>query len=628
MIHLTYNKKVEDPIYYAQISVRHGKTVSSRTIKRIGKHSELLQITDDPLSYAQNEVANLDASYKEDIDTKMDIAVNFKQKVPATNNIASQSTARNIGYFYIQYILSQLQLKAYCAEIMKDRKAKYDAYGILRFISYARILHPASKLATCRNLSEYYEKPDISHQQVLRFMDVLSDHYNDYLEHLFVKSSRLVKRNTDICYYDCTNFYFEIEKEDEDYIDPVTGEIVSGLRKYGFSKEHRPNPIVGMGLFMDADGLPITMCLYSGANNEQITALPLEKQMNSMFKNKTFVYCADAGLGSYDIRKYNSFGERAFVITQSIKKLSDAMQSVVFDNTDYKLLSSDQSVTIEELKGFDKEKEDNLCLYKDKAYKVFPADLSVELNGFYDTKELANGSSTQTQAKGVVKQYIVVTFSRKMFEYQRFIRNRQIQRAIDLLQNAKNPEDIKKGPNDIRRFIRRKSKEKTVDAYEIDLDRIAKEEKYDGFYATATNLPVMNQNDCVVKSEVERVLKIQRDRYKIEECFRIMKTDFNARPVYHSLDNRIRAHFLFCYTALLAYRLLEKLLSQKGYSITIDNIIETIQNMNVADSQGLYWMSLFTGSKTLDALEDLTKLGIDRLNYKPNALNRIIKKIL
>jgi transposase len=485
---------------------------------------------------------------------------------------------------------------------------------------YARILDPKSKYATWDCKDSYYEEPEFDYQHVLRFMDLLVDHYDEYLSWLYQKSNSIVKRDTSVLYYDCTNFYCECEHSDDDVIDEVTGEIISGLRQYGISKEHRPNPIVEMGLFMDSKGIPITMCIHPGNTSEQLTAIPLEKEVLQMLEGSNFIYCADAGLGSYNIRKFNSMGGRAFIVTQSIKKLSDTLKEAVFNDYDYHLLSNNKPAKISHMKAFDRHQSENLNLYNDFAYKVIHADKALDL-GLYDEKILKNGKTKRVKAKGLLKQRIIITFSRKVMEYQRTVRARQVERARNLLK-LNDPEEIKKGPNDVKRFMKRisetKSGEKAKITYILDEEKIAEEEKYDGYYAVATNL-----ND-----EVKDILAVSHKRYLIEDCFRIMKTNFTGRPINHRLPNRIRAHFMICFTALLVYRLLEAKLDDKGTHVTTDHLIETLKNMNVTNVHDVEYMALYKGSKTLDALMKLMDLNLDRLHYKPKELNGKIKKML
>ena len=345
---LWYDRKSKDPMYFIQQGFRNGKKTSTRNVARIGKHSELLAITDDPLAYAKEQVAKYNEEWKNKKVT-MEMTIDFDEKVKATNDPASASTLRNIGYFYLQQIYHDLQIRSFFQSAAAERKIEFDPDQVNRFLTYARILHPGSKLDTSRHLGRYYEQPDFDYQHILRTMDLMQENYDEYISHLFEHSKSIVKRNTSVCYYDCTNFYFEIEAPDEDYIDEVTGEIIKGFRKYGFSKEHRPNPLVEIGLFVDPDGIPLSMCLTSGSDNEQTTAIPLERKLAEMFDGKPFIYCADAGLGSYNIRKFNSMGGRAFVITQSIKKLSKRLKQAVFNDCDYRLLSSDRPVSLEDM---------------------------------------------------------------------------------------------------------------------------------------------------------------------------------------------------------------------------------------------------------------------------------------
>ena len=616
---LYYDKRLSDPTYYAQQGIRNGKKTTTRNVKNFGKHSELLKITDDPIAYVKAEIDKMNAEYRSGR-LQIELTCDFNERVKKTDREASQSTAVNTGYFFLQHIMGQLNLKDFFTKITADRKMTFNCYDINRFLTYARILDPRSKYGTWDRLDSYYEKPDFAYQHIMRFMDVLEEHYDDYLTWLYKQSSNVVPRQTSVMYYDCTNFYFETEKADDEYVDPVTGEILTGLRQFGYSKEHRPNPIVEMGLFMDQRGIPVSMCLHPGNTSEQLTAVPLEREIVKMLEGAQFVYCSDAGLGSYNIRKFNSLGGRAFIVTQSIKKLSDVLKEAIFEGGDYKLLSDDSPVSIAQMKEFDRFKEENLPLYNDFAYKVIPADHAVDL-GLYEEKVCKNGKVKCVKASGILKQRLIVTFSRKMMEYQRAVRNRQIERARKLLV-TNDPEEIKKGPNDVKRFMKRiaqtKSGEKASVSFVIDKEKIAEEEKYDGFYAVATNLD----------DDAKQVLAISKKRYQIEDCFRIMKTNFSGRPVNHRTPDRIKAHFLICYTALLVYRLLEVKLNDQGTHITTDDLISTLKNMSVVNVHDVHYMALYEGSKALDALTQFTGMVLDRLHYRPKELNQMLKKLL
>lgn len=606
-----YDRKSKDPSYFVQQGIRNGKKVTTKNIFKIGKHSELLaQGHADPLAYAKEVVEEYNKKMKsEKVD--LEITIDFNKKLIPSDNVASKSSLLNIGYFFLQDIYSKLNLKDFIKNITKDKKITYNLNDITRFLTFDRILNPRSKLAAVNNLDFFYEKPSFSHQNVLRGMDILADHYDSYLQHLFENSNTIVKRDTSICYYDCTNYYFEIETADEPYYDEVTGEYLYGLRQYGPSKEHRPNPIVEMGLFMDKDGIPLTMGLYPGNMNEQKTVHELETKLIKTLKNKRLIYCGDAGLGSASIRAFNDMGGRAFIVTQSIKKLSEELQNDIFNDTGYKLLSNNSCVTLKHMKSFNKFDENNISLYQDKAYKEIIVDSNIDL-GLFEEKIFKNGNTKIVKSKANLKQKIIITYSRKMAEYQKNIRNKQIERAKALL--ARGVDDIRKGPNDIARFI--KSTNKTL--YTLDQDRIDLEEKYDGFYAIATNL---------LEDDPKDIIEINSQRYKIEDCFRVLKTNFNGRPVHHRLDNRIVAHFMICYTALLIYRLLEKQLKDKKYDFTINEILTTLKNMNVSNRDGLFYEAEFTSSKVCTALNDLFNFRLDKKYYQNSELTKLVKKI-
>lgn len=608
---LYYDKRLKDPTYYIQQGFRNGKKTTTKNIKRLGKHSELLLITDDPLEYAKNEVKKMNEEYRSGR-SEFVVTMDFNERIPSSDSPCSNSTSLNIGYLYLKDIYAKLNLSDFFKSVSSDRKITYDCNKICQFLTYARILDPASKYGTYDKLDTYYEKPQVEYQHMIRFLDILDRNSDKYLKHLFDNSENIVKRDTSVMYYDCTNYFFETEKPDEEIVDEVTGEIILGLRQFGISKENKTSPIVEMGLIMDSRGIPISMCIHPGNTNEQLTAVPLEKEVIKMTGNKKFIYCADAGLGSYNIRKFNDMCGRAYIVTQSVKKLGQEIKDIVFNDSNYRLLSNDDAITLKEMRTFNKKDANNLSLYNDFAYKVIPANTAMD-TGLYEEKVYKNGRTKKVKAKGTLHQYIIVTFSRKMMEYQRTIRERQLERAKKLLR-LKDPEKIKKGPNDIRRFLKNTSSDTAN--YVLDMDKIHEEEKYDGFYAVATNLD----------DSAKDILAVAQNRYKIEDCFRIMKTNFDARPVFLRKPERIRAHFLICYTALLIYRLMECKLDDNLTHVTTSNLIKTLRNMNVVNMDDMYYKSIYSGSQALDALERCFELQLNRKYYRPSDLNKIVKK--
>lgn len=308
---LNYDKKSKDPTYFIQKGFRIGSKTTTKNIARIGKHSELLMITDDPLAYAREQVAKYNREEKEGR-VSMEVKIDFNQKIKITNNSASSSSSLNIGYFFLQQLYHRLAVGSFFKEVTADSGITFDPNLVNRFLIYDRILYPGSKLNSLRHLNRYYEQPSFDYQHIHRTLDIMAAHYDEYISRLFDSSCGIVRRNTSVCYYDCTNFYFETESPDEDYLDEVTGELVKGLRKYGISKQHQPAPLVEMGLFMDADGIPLTMCLASGSDNEQTTAVPLEKKLTKMLHGKKIHLLCRCGAWLLEYKKFQLHGREGF----------------------------------------------------------------------------------------------------------------------------------------------------------------------------------------------------------------------------------------------------------------------------------------------------------------------------
>ncbi len=635
--------KAKDPTYYGQVGYRDGKKTSTNNVLYFGKKSEILKQHDDPEAYVRSEIAKWNEEHKKRryIEMKYDL----NEKVESVENEEGETTAINIGYFYLQYILKDLHLKEFCDKYFKDYRFKYNAYDILRYLIYERIIDPDSKLQSSKETRTYFGDFDFEYHDILRFMDVLVGADKDdlikdpgqplptevpYIEWLFNKSNKIVKRDFSTVYYDCTNFYYEINRADDAFIDPETGEVLEHpMRKYGISKEHRPNPLVEFGLFTDAQGIPITMCLVPGNTAECTTTLPLEEKVCDMLKdNSDFIYCSDGGLGTYNIRNFNNMGGRHFVVSQSCKKLKSPLKKALFNDYDYRMLSDNSYVHIADLQALDPEKDKDNTLYNDFAFKVVKATVYPDL-GSVDAVRDKDGSPVkdengQIQTEKVddkIDQYLIMTFSRKLQAYQRRVRNSQIERAKQLIATCKDPDEIKKTPNDIRRFIKtikKGSKSETVNfSYVLDDERIEEEEKYDGYGCIATNLV----------ASAKKIIGIAQRRNKIEYCFRMMKTNHDCRPIWHREPRRIRAHFLLCYTALLVQRLLEVKLDEIGCHVTADNLQNALKVMTVNGDKGMY-TALYRAGNTMRSLEKLTGLGLDHKYNTAAMLNSKIRPLL
>lgn len=487
----------------------------------------------------------------------------------------------NVGYLFLEKIYNDLNIKNICEEIQKKHQFHFDLNEILSYLIYARIIYPSSKLETFKQCKKFIKEPNFELHDEYRALSYLAKYLDFIQQEIFNNSKNLIKRNSKVIYYDCTNYFFEIDNEDD-------------LRKYGASKEHRPNPIVGMGLFMDGDGLPLSMNIYPGNRNEQKTLIPEETKIVKNFKldDTKIILCTDAGLSSDKIKKYNIKDGRAFVITQSLKKLKSEIKEKVFDKSDWRIVGDLRNVyNIESI-----EKDSSL---KDKYYDTI----------FYKIVEC------ETQS---VKQDLIVTFCFKYLDYCRNIRNNQIERARKSIQDN---QVTRKGKNqnDYRRFI--ESINSTDDGevaenieYSINQEKIDEEEKYDGFYAITTNLV----------GDIKEIIKIVKGRWEIEESFRIMKSDFLARPINLSREDRINAHFLTCFIALFIYRLLEKKLD---YKYTTTQIINTLKNMNLYEVKGDGYLPTYTRTDLTDELHEKFDFRTDYEINTYNDLKKIFKQI-
>jgi transposase len=471
----------------------------------------------------------------------------------------------NIGYLFLEKIYNELKIKNICNNIEDKYKFKFDLNEILSYLVYARIIYPSSKLETFKQCQNFIQQPNFKLHDEYRALSYIAENIDYIQEQLFANSKNIINRNSSVIYYDCTNYFFEIDNEDD-------------LRKYGISKEHRPNPIVGMGLFMDGDGIPLSFNIYPGNQNEHLTLIPEESKIINDFKldNTKIILCTDAGLASDEIKKYNIKDGRGFVITQSLKKLKDEYKQKIFDKSDWRIPNDLKNIyNLEEIENNEELKEK---YYDTLFYKII---------------------ATETKS---VNQDLIVTFSFKYFDYNRNIRNNQIERAKKSIE-TNNVTRKGKNQNDYRRFIdsinstdNGEVAENTI--YSINEEVIKEEEKYDGFYALTTNLI----------GNIDEILKITKGRWEIEESFRIMKSDFLARPINLSREDRIKAHFMTCFISLLIYRILEKKLN---YKYTSSEILKTLRNMITFESKGDGYIPGYIRNDITDDLHDTFKFRTD-----------------
>ena len=483
----------------------------------------------------------------------------------------------NVGYVFLQDIYHALRLNNICNEISDKYKFNYDLDNILSRLVYSRIIYPSSKLATFELSKKYIEQPNFELHDIYRALEVIAKETDFIQSELYKNSLKVSKRNTNILYYDCTNYFFEIEQE-------------SGLRQYGPSKEHRPNPITQMGLFMDGDGIPLAFNITAGNTNEQITLTPLEEKILEDFKLSKFIVCTDAGLASNANRKFNDKDDRAFITTQSIKKLKKHLMDWALDSNGWYLSGDKKEYNINEIE----KDETSVELFKDR---TFFKERWIKENG--------------------LEQKLIVTYSLKYRNYQRQIRNSQIERAKVAIANKSFKLD-KCNQNDFKRFIKKTTITKDGEVAEkkvlsLNTDIIQKEERFDGFYGVCTNL----------EDEAEEIIKVNQRRWEIEESFRIMKSEFKARPVYLSRDDRITAHFTTCFLSLVILRFLEKKLDEK---YTSSQIIDTLKNMNMQKNFDSSYEPIYTRTDLTDDLHQKFDFRTDYEILQESRLKKILTK--
>ena len=562
---ITISKSKNATIYYLSKSVRINGKSTTKTIEKLGTHKELQARAGDmdPLEWAKQYAAQRTL---EDKKGKTDVVIKYSSSKLIDKGV---NCSVNAGYLFLQDIYYSLGLDKICAEISDNTKATYQLNNILADLCYARILSPSSKRASLEFAKQFLEVPTYDLQHVYRGLGDLASKNDLFQARLYQNSKNVMERNTGILYYDCTNYYFEIEEEDN-------------FRKYGLSKEHRPNPIVQMGLLMDADGMPLSFCLFNGNENEQPSLTPLEQKVIDDYGVKKFVVCTDAGLSSTANRKFNNVANRKFVTTQSIKKLKGFLQDFCLDPKGWHLDDSTRTFNINEL---DEE------LYKNKT--------------FYKARWINENG---------LEQQLVVTFSLKHKNYQHHIREKQIERAKKLVDRPTKANKVHS--NDYKRLIEKEycTKDGEIASKQIvslDQTKIETEEKYDGFYAVCTNL----EDDAL------DIVTVNQRRWEIEECFRIMKNEFKARPVYLSRQDHITAHFMTCFTSLLMYRVLEKRLNNK---YTCNEIISTLKGMNMLVAPGEGYIPAYTRTDITDALHETFNF---RTDYQITS-QRNMKKII
>ena len=580
---LKVSKSKNSTSFYVTKSVYINKKEKTITVEKLGTEIALKEKLGnvDILQWAKDYVAELNRLEKEGKEPIVKTEFNPSMQIDSNKKVSF-----NGGYLFLQDIYNDLKIPKICKEISQNHKFEYDLDSILSRLIYSRIMYPCSKLATNEISKGFIEKPNFELHHIYRALDILSEEMDLIQSSLYKTSIKLSKRNTGILYYDCTNFFFETEEEE-------------GLKRYGKSKENRPNPIVQMGLFIDGDGIPLAFNINKGNTNEQITLKPLEEKILSDFELSKFIVCTDAGLSGKSNKLFNSKKDRAFITTQSIKKLDKTLKEWALNNEGW-YIEGDNSPEHNE-NGEKIRKTYDISSFTDEEKEKYKNII------FYKQRWVIDGR---------LEQNLIVTFSLKYQSYQRKIRNQQLERARKLLDKSSGKYN-KKHTSDPKRFI--KAIPSTDDgevatnmSLTIDYDLVSEEEKYDGIYAVYTNL----------EDEPKEIVKANKWRWQVEECFRIMKSEFEARPVYLKKDNRIEAHFLTCFISLLLYRLLEKKMGEK---YTTNELISTLKNMNFLEVEGEGYIPTYERTDVTDDLHENFGFRTDYQIVTLKNMKKIIK---
>lgn len=557
--------KSAEQVYITKAYRNENGKSTSRIVAKLGSMESLLPQHDfdreKVLAWAKEQAQiYTEAEKKEELKLSLELSENKQLSF-------GEVSLFNGGYLFLQKIFYELGMKDICTQISKKYSFEYDLAEVLCGLVLARILSPSSKLSSFDYLTRLIEQPKFKLHDIYRCLDVL-DKESDAIQSMLYQHNHK-DRNTAVLYYDCTNFFFEIEEE-------------KGIRKYGKSKEHRPNPIVQMGLFLDGDGIPLAFTIFSGNESEQPTLIPLEEKILKDYDLSRFVICTDAGLASHTNRKFNNRKDRSYVVTQSVKTLKAHLKEWCLHPQGFRLGNSDREYDISQI---DEQLHKNSIFYKERW---------INENG--------------------LEQRLIVTYSPKSKNYQREIRTRQIDRAVKLVQN---PRKVTRNANSPHRFV--EQMQMTLDGEiaekcvkKLDYEKIAEEEKYDGFYAVCTTL----------EDNIHEILKINKHRWEIEASFRMMKSEFKARPVFVQKDERIRAHFMTCFLALMVFRILEKRLANK---YTSEEILAVLKEMQFQKIKGLGYLPCYTRTEITDALHDVFGFRTDKEIITDKKMKKIIR---
>ena len=546
---------------------KNGK-VKNVTIQNLGDLEELKKQYEDPIAYFKDIVKNMNEQEKID-NSPISLKINKDEhlEINATNR-------KNLGYSALSKVYYELEIDKFLISKFRSRNfSEFKINNIMKLLIFARALFPDSKKSTYENKDMFFENTDFSLEELYNALTYIEPFKEELQKHIYSHIQEQYKPNNEIVFYDVTNYYFEIDDSDD-------------LRKKGVCKEHRPNPIVQMGLFMDTLGIPMCYKLFEGNTTDCLTLKPMVKELQKNYDVGKVIVVADKGLNTGNNIAYNKAIGNGYVMSLSIRSANAEMKKFVLD-------------------------EEGYVYNKDKTYKkksrLYPREITI-------TKKDKNGKKITT--KTTVDEKQVIFWSADYAKRAKAERQPAIEKAKDLIGNIQkyNKKNCVGASKYVKHLVFDKSTGEIIAAksqLSLDLEKIAEEEKYDGYYAIVTS--EMEKSD-------DEIIDIYRGLWRIEETFKITKSELNSRPVYVSRKDHIEAHFLTCFIALVLGRILQHKLDNK-YSV--GQIFESLSNYNCSHIQENYYLFDYYD----DTLNDIGKILNVDLSKKFHSLNEI-KKIL
>ena len=602
-MYLSSNRPVENKIYYIVKGFRdqNGKA-TSKNMFRLGTLAEIRERegVSDPWQWAQEELA------RRNEDERLGRQALKIELSPARRIKAGEQTRYSGGDLMLIPLYNALGLPQICRELQKGTKTEYSLNEILEALVVLRILYPCSKKSTCELNRKRIRKTSFALEDVYRALTLLSGHIDDIQARTWLNSQKAMDRNTRVIYYDCTNYYFEIEDNDRDYINEETGEIITGLRKRGKSKENRPNPIVQMGMLMDGDGIPLSFIIFPGNESEQPSLQRIEEMVARKFGLNEFVISTDAGLSSEDNRRYNMTERREYITVQSLPSLPKADQDMALDPRGWRIAYRGKGLAPIDPDNPEKE-----------IFNLNEIDLDTE-RGTRFYKEIIVDKTLRGDKTTARPERLIVTYSHDFALYLRHKREERISAAQKII-NRKQTKP-RQSQQDPRRYvttdyITRDGQKAEKVQMSLDENAIGQEQRFDGFYAYGTSL-----DDNAVD-----VLRVREFHHEIEHLFRTTKTFLDARPVHLRRQDRIRSHFLVCFLAMVVLKMLQKQLDMP--ELSIDRLINTLRSIEFDYFKSIGYRPLFERSELIDRLQETIGISIDTEIVEAKRMNKLYRAV-